>query len=437
MAHRKQNRRVASIRPTSPTPPTCTISWSTNQSGFWDVASNWDANRVPSSSDDVCIDRGSAHPTVTIRSDTDVNTLFSHDALVQTGGTTLILAAPSEFFGSYQLEGGTLSAGSSIMLAGTTTSSGGEMENFTNTEVLTVDAAGLTVRGGADTNSGTIALSSNAQLLGDGNLTNASKGVIDMSDGSELGPSAGNGHFVNDGLIRKSSGSGTAVVGDALGNSNTISADQPTSYQVDSGTLQFAADGAGPTGAPSGWPRGRRSSLEVEAPYPTSGSGAHLRAPASDGGPEEFLQIGPSAQLNQGDSSKPHIPHFPSGFAHVQGAEFDNFTNTGDLTVDAPGGLTVRNTDINSGTIFLSPNALLQGDAVLTNTAKAIIDMSDGSQLESKYNGHFVNDGLIRKSSGAGTAVVGSNSFGINADQPTSYQVGLGYPPVCSGGELV
>ena len=97
-----------------------------------------------------------------------------------------------------------------------------------------------------------------------------------------------------------------------------------------------------------------------------------------------ILQIGPSAQLNQGGSSKPYILHFPSGLAHAQGAEFDNFINTGDLTVDAPGGLTVRNTDLNSGTITLSPKALLQGDAVLTNTAKGIIDMSDGSQLESQ-----------------------------------------------------
>ena len=151
---------------------------------------------------------------------------------------------------------------------------------------------------------------------------------------------------MNDGLIRKSSGSGTAVVGSY---SFGINADQPTSYEVDSGTLQFAAEGSWSDGGTFTVAKGATlqfgggstlSQLWLGGTF--TGSGIGRRA----GG---ILQIGPSAQLNQGDSSKPYILHFPSGFAHAQGAEFDNFINTGAITVDAAGLNVAGGVDTNSG----------------------------------------------------------------------------------------
>jgi hypothetical protein len=52
--------------------PQPTISWISDSAGFWDVASNWKDKggtaRVPNSSDDVLIDRGSVRPVITTRS---------------------------------------------------------------------------------------------------------------------------------------------------------------------------------------------------------------------------------------------------------------------------------------------------------------------------------------------------------------------------------
>src|SRR4051812_25017749 len=43
------------------------ISWNTDSDGYWDVPANWSTGMVPTSNDDVVIDRGAANPTVTIR----------------------------------------------------------------------------------------------------------------------------------------------------------------------------------------------------------------------------------------------------------------------------------------------------------------------------------------------------------------------------------
>src|SRR6266567_5181848 len=65
--------------PASPLAIQPTISWVATGDGFWDVASNWrDTNnvaRVPTSTDDVLIDHGTATNTVTIRSGQAVHSL--------------------------------------------------------------------------------------------------------------------------------------------------------------------------------------------------------------------------------------------------------------------------------------------------------------------------------------------------------------------------
>jgi hypothetical protein len=54
-----------------------TITWSSSKSGDWNVASNWNKNRVPSTFDDVVIEtpQSGSEFTVTIKNNVHVSTI--------------------------------------------------------------------------------------------------------------------------------------------------------------------------------------------------------------------------------------------------------------------------------------------------------------------------------------------------------------------------
>ncbi len=85
----------------------CTVSWAVNADGFWDVASNWSTNAVPSASDDVCINVA-GNITVTHRQGTtSINSLRSEEALILSGGTFSV-TTDIQVNNNFTLSGGTL-----------------------------------------------------------------------------------------------------------------------------------------------------------------------------------------------------------------------------------------------------------------------------------------------------------------------------------------
>jgi hypothetical protein len=100
-----------------------TISWNTDSSGFWDVASNWlDSTgvvRAPNSTDDVLLDRGAANPTITIRSSASAHAVLSNESLVI--NSVFAVGSDSELDAATTLSGGTINGPGSVTNVGTLT----------------------------------------------------------------------------------------------------------------------------------------------------------------------------------------------------------------------------------------------------------------------------------------------------------------------------
>src|SRR5258707_470096 len=102
------------------------VSWNVDVSGPWDVGSDWSTGQVPTSADDVTINRAISGLTITVRSGNQaVHSLQSNEALAVSGGS-LTLLAPSS------LSAVTVSNGAAMTVAATTWSD------------VTVDHAALT-----------------------------------------------------------------------------------------------------------------------------------------------------------------------------------------------------------------------------------------------------------------------------------------------------
>ncbi len=65
----------------------CTVSWNTDSDGDWNTASNWSTGLVPGTGDDVCIDRISASPVITLSTDASVHSLSNNESIRWFGGT--------------------------------------------------------------------------------------------------------------------------------------------------------------------------------------------------------------------------------------------------------------------------------------------------------------------------------------------------------------
>jgi hypothetical protein len=248
---------------------TPTISWNVNGSGFWDVASNWlDSNgiaRLPTATDDVLIDRGSANPVITIRSGAQaVHSLLSAESLVLSGGS-LTLSADSEIDGSFTETGGTLGGAGTLTVTGLTTLSGGQLleaGTLVTQGALTINGNigldtghTLDVRGGATWSAGQINLNPNSTgTAAAGHIINRSGSVFDTTFNGFLFTqnlsSTDNGAdalLTNEagGTLRKSGGGSTTTVSNIFTNAGTIDIAAGNTLNFDSGGSQTGATTTG------------------------------------------------------------------------------------------------------------------------------------------------------------------------------------------------
>ncbi len=194
------------------------VSWSVDADGQWTTPSNWSTNALPTSTDDVTLDRPLGSYTITLSSGAQsINSLTSHENLSLTGGT-LSLSSPSTVTGSFSLTGGTLTGPGSLTLAGPATFSSGALTgsgplSLTNTASLTLltDPSQPFAIGASSTR----------------NIDNA--GSINLSTGGHLGSNTSYGlpilHNLPGGSINKT-GTDRASLGSAVNNDGSINVHQ-------------------------------------------------------------------------------------------------------------------------------------------------------------------------------------------------------------------
>lgn len=99
--------------------PVCTVEWAVDADGDWDEPTKWSTGAVPTTTDDVCIDRPGVDVTVTVRDIHEANSLYASDAMAIASSGSLTLFQPSEITGDFTLNGGTLNAQGGLEFAGT------------------------------------------------------------------------------------------------------------------------------------------------------------------------------------------------------------------------------------------------------------------------------------------------------------------------------
>ncbi len=146
-------------------PSGCTESWARAESGSWNVAANWSPEKIPTSSDDVCITTAGALPyTVTLTGSASVKSL----TLGATSGSskqTLLVGGPAT---SGTLK---LSANSAINRAGVLDLEGGSGNSTLGAPAATIE------------NAGDLLSSAHATNFLETNLVNSAGATIDVQTG--------------------------------------------------------------------------------------------------------------------------------------------------------------------------------------------------------------------------------------------------------------
>ena len=385
-----------------------TISWISDTSGFWDVASNWKDSsgtaRVPSANDDVLIDRGSVRPVVTIRTAQSVRSVSGTAPLVITAGAVFELAAASHLDGGLTLDNGGLVVGGSLAIAGDSSWKAGAIWGnaaLTNTGALTLTATDTKFLGSILNNSGTIAhqggtleFDVQAGSVFVGALNNT--GLYDIqSDVSFTRNFLGNA-FTNSGTIRKSAGSGTAAI-------NVPFTNNAGTLDSESGTLTVFGGNSGSVTLNSGtFSAGVNNATAI-----LQFAGLETWSGTFTGSGKGIVQLNGSSFTAAGSGV---ILNFPSGLLEWANGFIDGATtgwrNMGTLTWLGAGGHNfIRNRFDNAGTFILSGfSGFIDGCGVFTNLPGAALDFQgDGTIIDVTLcsgSHQLINQGTVRKSAG-------------------------------------
>jgi hypothetical protein len=178
-----------------------TLVWTNVNSGIWGAATNWSPNGVPGGGDTAIITNGPV--TVTV----DPSSTFG--GLVLGGaGTCTVNWTAGDFNGPVTINSGGL---------------------------LVVDCSSAAGAYGMITNGGTIRLVSGFGIIGPtGGIVNLPGGLMDFTTNNEIGVSI-SATVVNQGLVRKSGGSGTSYFDPRFEDYGTV--------EVQTGTLEFRSSG--------------------------------------------------------------------------------------------------------------------------------------------------------------------------------------------------
>ena len=238
------------------------ITWVSPNGGLWSDTNNWDPNRLPGPTDDVCI---GVAADITVNHSTGIdtiNSLLSEEAIIISGGS-LDINNTSQVNNTFEISAGTLGGSGIITIEGLLNWSGGSMQGLGET----VANGGMLINGStqkqlfrtlSNANNGTAIfdasnppfttgpivlygpLASNDSYNGAviNNLTGA---TFDIRTDSDLRWQNGEAPiFNNEGMLQKSAGTGTTIIGASVNNDGVIN--------VSNGTLSLNGGDASSSG---------------------------------------------------------------------------------------------------------------------------------------------------------------------------------------------
>jgi hypothetical protein len=372
---------------------------------------------------------------------------FTYDAIINSGTVTLDLGVVIQ---ALSMTGGTLTGASDLTANELLTFSGGTMGGAGTT----VAAGGLALSGSgnkvvdagrtllnqanATWTAGTINL--NGSAPGVGLLVNASSGVLDNSfngtvtSSSFIGDPGTNARLDNNGIFRKSGGTGTTTISVRFNNAGTVEVQSGTvslttggthtgTFDIAGGsTLRFgggthAIDGGSTTS--TGRMLVAAGSVNVSVPYSIAGlteltAGTLTFAENSSTG--DYLQSA-GTLAGAGDLQVQGTSTFTAGTMAGAGdtiATGDLFLNTGaNKVLDAGRTLVNHSTATWTGGV-INLNGSSPGAGFLRNAAGGVFDNAfDGAITSSAFIGdpgtdaRFNNEGTLLKSAGAGVTTIG------------------------------
>lgn len=384
------------------------VTWDGGGGNFdWGNASNWSADTLPLSGDDVIIPDLSGTPTITSGGTVGINSLAATEALAITGGSFTV-AQTSQLNAGLNLSSGTLTANGAVMMGGTSTWSGGTISGSGSVTIgssasLTLNSAGNLNSNVSMTNQGTMTLLSGIFNEGSGK-TFTNSGTFNVQNSGTVFNSSGT--IVNTGTFQKTVDAGLAIINNPFNNTGgTIS--------VLAGTLALSGGGthAGGTFDVSGAAIQLSGSIAATGSF--TGSFAGSGAVQVTGGTYTIGAAG--ANWN-----------FPTGRMVWTNGNLSS-SGGGTLTIASGSGLTV-----NAGTVTVSANVSNQGTLAMVagvfnvqsgfslNNAGVLDVQTTGTLFNS--TGTINNTGTFKKTTSAAGATVGnpfSNSGTVQVDAGT------------------
>jgi hypothetical protein len=322
-------------------------------------------------------------------------------------GVGLTLNLPSSLF---QWTGGTL--------AGSVTNSGVVTISGSNSPALGVGPAGGS--GGTFYNAGLVR-QTNGVTLGLGwngtSFQNLPNGVYELAgDGNNLADNNAGGSlkpfFNNFGLVRKSSGTGTAVIGTLPGFVNLLFENQGGVIEVDSGTLVLNGGGVSSNGT---WNVSTGAVLDL-----TGGNSPAWAGVVTGSG---LGQVRLNNGVLTGSGLTINLPG--SLFQWTGGTLAGTVTNVGVVTISGTNSPSLGVGPVGGGgATFYNAGLVRQPDAstfglgwdgtTFQNLPGGVYDLAgDNNHVANNNAGGgtppvFINSGLVRKSSGTGVSVIGT-----------------------------
>ncbi|HEX4121865.1 MAG TPA: hypothetical protein VH619_14690 [Verrucomicrobiae bacterium] len=370
-----------------------TITWTNTAGGYWSDATNWSPNLVPGAADTAVLPSAASNGAALDMTVTLQNLILNGGVL----GTTEYSYDTLTVSGEINWTNGTL--GCVVTNNGVTTLAGGDGVNYSLLAFFY--------------NAGTFNLLSGNLLVNycganSGGFENASNALVDFQGDSSIDVSSNqfglcSPPFSNEGVIRKSGGSGTSFLYVPADNSGILDAQSGTLSLNGGGTVNGTLQSEG-TGAFV-----LASNIYGNAPLILNGNlaatnafleGANLVGNGTISGVLTWV----SGSLVSGSSG---LIVEPTGVLVLAG------TNGGDYSLNAA--------LYNLGTVKLvSGNLLINycGSAFgeLINDPTGLVDIQNDVAVVSTCGGEIVNQGTFRKSGGTGTSDIGAylnNSSGL------------------------
>jgi len=368
------------------------IVWTNTSGGNWSDASSWNPNQVPGAGDDAAITNGGAY-VVTLDAFVTVNSLAlgggSGTQTLAMPGYSLTLNNPSVVNknGLFAWAGGSINGSLTVATDGALLATGG----------------GYLDLHGVVTNAGTIQLTNEAYFrcygdLGGGQLINLPGGLVDIRDDSQFSyvgyPTE---QVVNQGMVRKSGGTGFSFIYPAFYNSGEL--------DVMSGTAQLIqGEGSGVFKTEAGATLIFNNNYELEGVI--TGAGTNLLSGGSLSGTNGVISGGTLTWTGGSIASGSTLTIATNGVLLGTGGGF----------LDLHGALT------NAGTILLTNATYFRcdgdsGGGQLINLPGALVNLEDDSHLYivGYPSEAILNQGTVRKSGGTGTSSIAAAFYNSGA----------------------